>query len=221
MATLAGDRWVLAGTQSVVAVTTRQCSSLRAKLYEALAGLVDGSGATTVDFPSTCDHLRRVQLQKMLEWQGQRSLEAHWYSEIPANEPYYRVAGLAYLEDAAAIRRGQTSSELDKLREQLEQPGNLILTGPGRIDITSELQWDAGYQLQPAQGATVPSGYPVVWFEADSKLQLSEPAPQERLLRQAHHAVLRHLFPVNVAASQPQFAFEFPDAFVVHGWSPR
>lgn len=151
---------------------------------DALARLIDaGDGRQLTGSPS--DLLRRLRIRDLLGWQAKRTWEDHWFAEDPRAEPYYRVAGLLYLQDAQATdpRERPKDAGLQKLRAELSGPGSLMFQGQSRADMTSQRQLDLNYELEPVSGAMVPPGAPVVWVEAGKGLQLREPATGTRLLR--------------------------------------
>ena len=64
-------------------------------------------------------------------WQAERTLEDHWFAEGAGAEPYYRVAGQLFVDDAQRLdpRPGPRQAAVETMRQQLSQSGNLLLAG--------------------------------------------------------------------------------------------
>lgn len=142
---------------------------------------VDGPASVVlVDDPA--DAYRRLLLQDLLLWQTERTFNDHWFAEDPDAQPYYRVAGLAFLGDAESL--GPHTKIIQEWRAKLDRPGKLVLNVPPRLDLTSEQRVSVACRLEPAKGAFVPPGFPVVWVEPGKLLRLVDPAAGKRLLQQ-------------------------------------
>lgn len=122
---------------------------------------------------------RRIMLQDLLVWQARRTFENHWFAEDPRKPPYYRLTGLAYLNDATGLAPAWKTGQ--ELRNQLGQPGTLSFEAVTRLDLTSQQQVEVPFRLQPAPEAKLPPGFPVLWAEAGESLDLSNPSPHDRL----------------------------------------
>src|SRR5262249_41743824 len=137
-----------------------------------------------------------MRIHDLLIWQGQRTLEDHWFAADPGGDPYYSVAGLLFTDDARRFdpRQKAPHPTLQTLQQQLTRPGELVLKGLARRDITSDQPFVLDYDLQAAPDAYVPSGYPVIWVEtanasnrsspqAVAPVQVLSPSPDSRLVR--------------------------------------
>ncbi len=125
---------------------------------------------------------RHLTTAQLLLWQAQRCWQDHWYAENPQAVPYYRVAGTIYLEDAARLTR--PDAQLDVWRKKLNQPGDLMVAAAPRIDLTTELEYELEFVVQPAPGADVPDGMPVLWISTGAGLNSAVPAPDARQVRE-------------------------------------
>src|SRR5262249_38098453 len=147
-----------------------------------LARLIDGANSLLlVDKPSI--FYRRMLVQDLLLWQGQRTLQDHWYAVDPDAQPYYRTAGLVFADDAGRLdlRRQPPQAETDTLRRQLNRPGDWLLAGPEHLPMTSERSLSVSYDLR-AEAALEPAGYPVLWVDSGKALRLAAPAERTRLV---------------------------------------
>jgi hypothetical protein len=130
---------------------------------------------------------RRACMVGLLFWLGERTLFDHWFSQDPTAEPYYRVSGRLFITDARQLdprpQQGPAKVEFQTFQNRLDQPGKLILAGPPRRNLTSSQPADFSYQLQPAEGAWVPVGYPVLWIQPGKDLELVAPKEPGRLVR--------------------------------------
>jgi hypothetical protein len=131
------------------------------------------------------DQLRRLELSGLLVWQGERTLEDHWFAEDPAAPPYYASAGALFAADARRLGPRPPSAALQALERRLAQPGDLTLTGLARYAVTTDQPFAFDYRLQPAPDAFVPAGLPVVWAEAadPNKVRVLSPTYRARLVR--------------------------------------
>lgn len=125
---------------------------------------------------------RNLQLQGLIIWQAKRSFSDHWFSIDPNQQPYYQRVGTVYLNDAQ--RLDSHWDDIAALRKKLLAPGTIELLGPSQFDVTTQKQFFLNYKLQASEGAEIPLGYPVVWFEANKDLQLVEPRADIRLVRE-------------------------------------
>jgi hypothetical protein len=135
---------------------------------------------------------RLLQVQNLLLRQAGRTLDDHWFAEAPADPPYYRVSGLAYVADAQRLRAPLPEGK--DLAKRLSEPSYLriaLLAASGMpkvgeasptLHLTSEQDFRLTYQLQKV-GADVPPGFPVVWVDPGNNLVDILPKQQERLLR--------------------------------------
>lgn len=146
-----------------------------------LCRIVPGAAATLLSNDPPGQY-RRLTTAQLLLWQAQRCWLNHWYSENPQAMPYYRVAGGVYLEDAARLTR--PDPQLDRWRKKLNQSGGLVLSTDARIDLTTELERDLEFVVQPAPGADVPPGMPVLWINTGEGLTSAVPSPGTRQVRE-------------------------------------
>lgn len=124
---------------------------------------------------------RRALLQGLLVWQAERTLDDHWFAEEPSEEPYYRVLGLAYLDDADTL--GPSPDGVKRLREALNQPGTLEFSSVDPLELTTQPEFSVTAALKPSDGARVPAGLPALWIESGPSLALLEPAESARQVR--------------------------------------
>ncbi|SIO60649.1 hypothetical protein SAMN05444166_6473 [Singulisphaera sp. GP187] len=131
--------------------------------------------------PSTS--FRLIMLRDLLLWQASRTLADHWYSEDPALEPYYRTAGLRFVDDARQIdpRPLALRTSAKAAQTALERPGQFGFQGPARLVLTSEQRIEVEYRLQPDPGLPASSGFPVVWFDPGRDLQSLVPEAGRRI----------------------------------------
>ena len=74
-------------------------------------------GGTLASNPA--DLYRRWLVQDLLLSQAQRTLDDHWYSEeATAPQPYYRSAGLVYLDDVKRLAGDILKFDLDLPRRR-------------------------------------------------------------------------------------------------------
>ncbi len=142
---------------------------------ESLSRLLPGYAAlTVVAEPAEAAH--RARLRELLQWQAQRTWEDHWYAERPDAAPYYRVAADAYLNDAAILF---DKWPVDKpLQQRVAAQGGLQFVVTDGLDVSSQRRVEVPVQLAAAKGADVPEGFPVVWFDVGTSLQLLQPGEQ-------------------------------------------
>jgi hypothetical protein len=124
---------------------------------------------------------RQLLVHDLLLWQAQRTLDDHWFDEndAPGVKPYYEVAGMLFAEDAEKqVSQAQAEQAVAEMKRKLSRPGRLVVTAPtGRSTVlTSETGLDLDFALEPAEGATVPAGFPVVRIATDKLLQAQVPA---------------------------------------------
>ena len=167
---------------------------------ERLARQLDGAGAQRLALhalpphaeraeapPLTRDQLeapRKLALRELLMDQARRALDDHWYAESADAEPYYRAAGLAYLDDARRLDplKLLPTGPLASLEAALRRPDGLRLEGPATRVVTSERQIDVPYRVRPeAEGASRP-GIPVFWQEPAAGLRAVWPPGGGRLI---------------------------------------
>ena len=142
---------------------------------ESLSRLLPGySELTAVEEPTgvAC----RARFKEMLEWQAQRTYENHWYSERADAEPYYRVAAGAYLNDATILFKAWPVDA--NLRKRIEAVGGLKFIVTDGLDVSSQRRVEVPVRLAAEEGADVPGGSPVVWFDVGTSLQLLQPGEE-------------------------------------------
>lgn len=155
----------------------KQCVALIGKA-ELLARNLDSAGMRSLaEHPA--DLARRLRWHELLVAQAERTRHDHWFAESPAAEPYYVAARGRYLQDARGLlqdTRGQAvvaavQARLDGIARAEERPGRLAVTGPERLDITSERQVRVEFGLRC--DGWLPTGYPNVWIETGGGLRSS------------------------------------------------
>ncbi|WP_406695658.1 vWA domain-containing protein [Singulisphaera sp. Ch08] len=126
---------------------------------------------------------RSILLRDILLWQAGRTLADHWYSEDPALEPYFRTAGLRFVDDARQLdpRPLALRTSAKAAQTALERPGQFGFQGPARLVLTSEKRIEVEYRLQPDPSLPASSGYPVVWFDPGRELQSLVPEAGRRI----------------------------------------
>ncbi len=150
-----------------------------------LARVVDGGDSLRI-LGHPAEEYRHRGLQSLLLWLGQRTWDDHWFAEDPTTDPYYRVAGLLYANDAARFdpRPKERQTEVLALQRRLMQAGGLTILGAARQSFTSEQRFGLDYRVAPAEGAEVPPGFPVVRVEPGKFLEVTDPAAGPRLPRE-------------------------------------
>ena len=140
-----------------------------------LSRLLPGySSLTVVEEPA--EVACQARLKAILQWQAQRTYDDHWYTERPDTEPYYRVAADAYLNDAAILFKTWPVDEA--LRKRVASAAGLQFAVTDRLDVSSQRRIEVPVRLTAEKGADVPEGFPVVWFDVGSSLQLLQPGTQ-------------------------------------------
>lgn len=144
-----------------------------------LTRLVDGpeAQALTGDPVTTC---RRLRMQDLLLWQAQRTLADRWYSEDPQVEPYFRLAGATWLNDAQQLDAHVKA--VAAVRQKYSEAKPLTLTGCERLRLTTQLRQELVYRLEG--GSLLAAGFPVVWVAPSTDLEIEAPAPGQRQVRQ-------------------------------------
>jgi hypothetical protein len=180
-----GRRW----RQVPGAIGSLVAEGLREQPAEALARfrpadrlnrLLNGS-TRMATVPNPTRAYRQLSTEELLIWQARRTFEDHWFAEDPAAEPYYRRSGQLFTADARSMQiLEQPLPGLAAIQRRLDGPGNLVFSGPQRVQITSEQEFPLDYSLHPEQGAVIPPGFPLVWLEIGPNLQLLAPAGNER-----------------------------------------
>jgi hypothetical protein len=140
------------------------------------------SGAGTINLTGDAPRqYRRARMINLLLFQAERTFSDHWFSEDPQAEPYYRVAGLRFCDDASQLDwRGGIRPIVQKEREKLLGPGQLVFNGPRQLQITSEQTFPVSYKLVPEKNADIPGGFPVVWLEVGKGIAETKPGSLQR-----------------------------------------
>lgn len=146
---------------------------------------LDGSLNLTKTTVVPADALRQLRQRDLLLWQARRTLADHWYSEDPALEPYYRTAGLRFVDDARRIdpRPLRLRTSAQTVQTALERPGQLAFQGPARLVLTSEQRVEVEYRLQPDPSLPTASGFPVFWVDPGRDLQSLVPQAGHRIVQ--------------------------------------
>ena len=124
---------------------------------------------------------RRAVLQKLAVNLASRTWNDHWYALDPQDDPYFRVAGLAYLNDAQRLRPG--GKQLAAVRKELVAESSLQFIELQPLDLTSEQNISLTYVFQAQGEQPASQGYPVSWLDSGDALELLQPAAGERIVR--------------------------------------
>jgi hypothetical protein len=159
-----------------------------------------GTGLSLGDKP--VDEYRRRLTQGWVAWQAERTWGDHLYDLDPkAEEPYYRLAGKLFLDDARRLDPLKLPRPgIDAVQKKLGGPGELAVDGPQRLNLTSELKVDIGYQIHPVKDAQVPSGYPVIGVSVGKELQLAKAREGDRQIRKLEGDAKIESFAVSVSS---------------------
>ncbi len=174
-----GDRWqrMPAAIDLSPAPGADAATSDRLRASDELSRFLPGL-ESLLSATAPADRYRRRLLQGLLVWQARRMFEDHWFAADPAETPYFRSAAIGYLSDAELL--GPKSAEVDQLRAQVNQPGELVWNAPHQIQVTSEPSFRLTARLQPGPGTTVPGGFLVAWAEAGTGLEFTHPEAGKR-----------------------------------------
>lgn len=134
-------------------------------------------GATTDPVREPSGRLRALRVHDLLLWMARRTWLDHWWDREPTNPPYYRVAGLKYVDDALELL--PRSPAAADSRKQLEAKDRLDFAAHDPIVLTSEQELPLMYRL--TESGTVPPGTPVVTASAGSLLKLEPDEPNRRV----------------------------------------
>jgi hypothetical protein len=134
------------------------------------ARLLDGAGAAYLATDPVAA-LRRLQWHDWLCWQARRTLRDHWFYDDGTN-PYYTVAGLAYVQDAMHLASvGLDESSLDKKKREGQatelaarlvselchvrwRDGADFTEQPATLDITDERTLEWVYRIEVPKAAS-------------------------------------------------------------------
>jgi hypothetical protein len=130
------------------------------------------------------EEYRRLLFLGLLDWQAQRTFGDHWFDldPNPDQPPYYRVAGTAFLDDARKLVPQQDRLQpINNLQQTLNKPGRLLvevlsesgqpISGPARLNITSEQKFRVTYRIRPPKDEVIPNGFPVAGVKIGKDLQ--------------------------------------------------
>lgn len=150
-----------------------------------LSRLLDGTGAgdlTAANSPA--QDYRYWLVRELVLWQAKQTFAAHWFSLDPNSEPYYRFAGLVYLDDAWRFAASDgAQKEVRVVQQMINQPSELSLTGPQEIVVTSEQQFTSEYSVATSSGEQQIPGYPTMWAKTGNNVQLVFPIAGQRFVR--------------------------------------
>lgn len=151
----------------------KHCLAMIARA-ERLARCLEG-GAERLASEHPADVARRVRWHELLAWQAERTHLDHWFSSSiePGAEPYYVSSQGRFLHDARMLLQGIRGTALAEALQaklvgnlqQKDRGGRLTVSGPDRLEVTSELRMPVGFGLQC--DGWVPAGYPTVWLETE------------------------------------------------------
>ncbi|MGE3809515.1 MAG: hypothetical protein AB7K24_33035, partial [Gemmataceae bacterium] len=184
-----GERW----RQLPVEINKLLDSASTSELSKALAELQSGDilarkisadlGKLLTGVPA--ERYRVLMVERLLLAQATRTLDDHYFALDPSDEPYFRSAGVLFVDDAQRLEERQTPTQaVSDMRGKLQQPGTLIFAGAQAYQWTTEPMVKLDYKLQPADGAWVPKGLPVVWVEPGMDLESQSPMAGNRLVRE-------------------------------------
>ncbi len=136
---------------------------------------------------------REVRWHDLLCWQAERTSQDYW-AEVDGKEPYYRRAGLVFVEDAKKLQPDQAdqkdhwmaarTKELAKRLTEMAVPAAGHLVGsefqeqPPILHVTDEQSISRSYGLRAPKG--MPPGYPVVWAESAALFYYRNPGDGDR-----------------------------------------
>jgi hypothetical protein len=165
------------------------------ELYQAdrLARQVDAAGAARIP-GNPADEYRRLRLQGLLLWLAERTIHDHWWSEKEGEDPFYVLAGQAFVKDAKEAALGEAAGELTReqrdKRTETERARRLKtdlevqrLDVPKPLDVywTSESNIELKYALKaPAAFQKGLPGFPVARINLDPRLKLESTSKEGR-----------------------------------------
>jgi len=141
---------------------------------------------------------RLALTEDLLYNQVRRTWLDHWAAWLTAREPYYRVAGFLYLDDAQALLEPSLlgpDTRLPKLRADLQKDNALKISlasapgwksaptakAPAALHWTSEQEFALRYRFEAA-GLT--NGFATLWADVGLGLTVKDgPVPPQRVLR--------------------------------------
>ncbi|QDU62430.1 hypothetical protein Pan216_32970 [Planctomycetes bacterium Pan216] len=151
---------------------------------DSLARQLDGVGSFALT-ESPGEIIRRDLITELMLWLSERTYLDHWFAYDPTAEPYYRFAGLIYLDDAWRLAISQSQrDEIQKQQSRLNAPGTLTIEGPAVFNLTSQLSFMLDYSIAPSRSASVPEGYVTLWPVSGENIDLTLPQSLQRLIRQ-------------------------------------
>ncbi len=159
------------------------------RLADQLCRLVDGAAAVDNTPMPPERAFEQAELNGLLLWQAQRTVDDHWWSVDQTPEPYFVVAARKYAKDAeelAIIDKDDSktktlrTADADKLVKSLRgdpvrvariDPNSLVDPKaqplPRELTITSEGQFRLAYRLD--RNSIPPDGVPMVWLAPPAK----------------------------------------------------
>jgi hypothetical protein len=172
-----GDAWTQVAAKTDEAAHAAQRANQQSAIQllaraEMLSRLTPGYCQLSVNEEPAWESYR-ADLNEILQWQADRSWNDHWYAERPDVAPYYRTAADAYLNDATRIYPRWSIDQ--KLKQRIAASGDLHFVVTDALDVSSQRRMNIPLRLASERATDVPEGFPVVWFEVGSSLQLSEP----------------------------------------------
>ncbi len=141
---------------------------------------IDGASASRLAADPAALY-RRLCTAELLMRLAERCWKDHWYSEDPQSVPYYRLAAMVFLDDAAQLT--VADEQLAQWKSRVQRPGNLVLQGPPKVDLTTEQHQGLVFKVEPAEGAELPAGSPVLWVETGPGLEAAAPEAGQRQVR--------------------------------------
>lgn len=161
---------------------------------------LDGAAVARLGSPDPIDEGRQLRLYDLLYGQAARALSDHWFSE-EKREPYFRVAGQAYLTDARRLAgkdrndlkeadRTSRLAQAEGLAGKLHDAGRFTVkwhdgieyrTDTPTLVVTDESSLVRHYRIEAPE--SVKQGYPVVWFKRGKWLQAKEEGTVREVLK--------------------------------------
>jgi len=150
---------------------------------DALTRQIDGAGSLLLgQNPVEVD--RRLKVEQLLIWQGPALLRRPLVRRGPAGEPYYRLVGCFYLEDAHRLdTRQDPRPSVQQLQQKLRLPGGAALSRRRLSAADHRAAFHPGLPARTGDKAAIPEGFAVAWLDVGKGLQAISPAGPARMVR--------------------------------------
>jgi hypothetical protein len=160
-----------------LAVAAKKDAALNLSTADRLARLADG--AESEQFKENPARAYRQRLvQDVLLWQAERSAQEHWAAVDPAEEPYFRKAGMVFLKGAKGHEGYKKVERLlaedAKLTVSLVKAPGYKPGGPAVpvLQWTSEDAFPLQFKVSPAAESVGAGGYSVAWVDTTEGVEL-------------------------------------------------